>query len=384
MSRQQEPPSERRSSSGRTVDARQLWSGGAATAVVAALIALAGILVCRWLFNIPILAPRQDGAWGNASTAGYAIAAAAAALAATAIMHLLLIATPRPQRHARWHRIGALLVTTGRNGTDTSTTRTAELEEPTQPLAPTTSPAILVPTSVPMCQPPCFGSAGNHLCDLGPRHVNLGNAKYRWESQGTAEAEIGGTGLSVQIPAIGVVNDQKPRTVYLDINHWYALARHIYARPDLLPGSLPLPDDRARAAPRRRPRPRSWRRESGQPADAYRSRVLILSNLQGGAGPTRKGDRPHPGQGTGELTTGTRPSASYRGERDRLGRRPAWGGKPDGDTVPAAAGADSGVFLGLLARYHVARGPGPVSLLPSVTQPSHNHSWGAAPTGGPH
>ena len=102
MSRQEEPRSERRSSSGRTVDARQLWSGGAATAVVAALIALVGILVCRWLFNIPVLAPRQDGAWGNASTAGYAIAAAAAALAATAIMHLLLIATPRPQMFFTW------------------------------------------------------------------------------------------------------------------------------------------------------------------------------------------------------------------------------------------------------------------------------------------
>ena len=102
MSRQEEPPSERRSSSGRTVDARQLWSGGAATAVVAALIALVGILVCRWLFNIPVLAPRQDGAWGDASTAGYAIAAAAAALVATAIMHLLLIATPRPQMFFTW------------------------------------------------------------------------------------------------------------------------------------------------------------------------------------------------------------------------------------------------------------------------------------------
>ena len=92
MSAQEKPPSERRSSSGRTVDARQLWSGGAATAVIAALIALAGILVCRWLLGIPVLAPRQDGAWGDASTAGYA-AAAAAALAATAIMHLLLLTT---------------------------------------------------------------------------------------------------------------------------------------------------------------------------------------------------------------------------------------------------------------------------------------------------
>ena len=102
MYRQEEPPSQRRSSSGRTVDARQLWSGGAATAAVAALIALVGILVCRWLFNIPVLAPRQDGAWGDASTAGYAIAAAVAALVATAIMHLLLIGTPRPRMFFTW------------------------------------------------------------------------------------------------------------------------------------------------------------------------------------------------------------------------------------------------------------------------------------------
>src|SRR3974377_1073207 len=102
MSRQEEPPSERTSSPGRTVDARQLWSGGGARAVVAALIALAGILVCRWLFNIPILAPRQDGAWGDASTAGYAIAAAAAALVGAGIMHLLLIGTPRPRMFFTW------------------------------------------------------------------------------------------------------------------------------------------------------------------------------------------------------------------------------------------------------------------------------------------
>ena len=102
MSKQEEPLSERASSPDRTVDARQLWSGGAATAVVAALIALAGILVCRWLFNVPLLAPRQDGAWGDASTAEYAFAAAAAALAATAVMHLLLTATPRPLVFFNW------------------------------------------------------------------------------------------------------------------------------------------------------------------------------------------------------------------------------------------------------------------------------------------
>ena len=86
----------------RRVDARQLWSGGAATAVVAALIALVGILVCRWLFKIPILAPQRDGAWGAASTVGYVFAAAAIALFATAIMHLLLISTPRPRMFFGW------------------------------------------------------------------------------------------------------------------------------------------------------------------------------------------------------------------------------------------------------------------------------------------
>src|SRR5258707_13066161 len=86
----------------RRVDARPLWSGGVATAVVAALIALVGILVCRWLFNVPILSPRREGAWGNASTAGYVLAAAACALAATALLYLLLLSTPYPRGFLAW------------------------------------------------------------------------------------------------------------------------------------------------------------------------------------------------------------------------------------------------------------------------------------------
>ena len=86
----------------RKVDAKTLWSGGVATAVVAGLIALVGILVCRWLFKIPILAPSGDGAWGDASTAGYVVAAAAVALAATGLMHLLLLAAPYPRVFFGW------------------------------------------------------------------------------------------------------------------------------------------------------------------------------------------------------------------------------------------------------------------------------------------
>ncbi len=86
----------------RRVDAKPLWSGGVATAVVAALIALVGILVCRWLFNVPILSPRREGAWGDASTVGYVFAAAACALVATALMYLLLISTPYPRVFFGW------------------------------------------------------------------------------------------------------------------------------------------------------------------------------------------------------------------------------------------------------------------------------------------
>jgi Family of unknown function (DUF6069) len=95
-------PAGRTRESGLTVDAGRLWPGGIATAVVAALVALAGVLVCRWLFGIPLLAPKSDGAYGDAHTTGMVLAAAAAALVATALMHLLLIGTPRPLAFFNW------------------------------------------------------------------------------------------------------------------------------------------------------------------------------------------------------------------------------------------------------------------------------------------
>lgn len=95
-------PAGRTRDSGLTVDAGRLWPGGIATAVVAALVALAGILICRWLFNIPLLAPKGDGAYGDVHTTGFVFAAAAVALIATALMHLLLIGTPRPLAFFNW------------------------------------------------------------------------------------------------------------------------------------------------------------------------------------------------------------------------------------------------------------------------------------------
>jgi Family of unknown function (DUF6069) len=84
------------------VDAGQLWAGGAATAVVAGLIALVGVLVCRWLFNVPILAPKHEGAYGNAHTTTLILLSALAALVATLLAHLLLLSTPRPMLFFDW------------------------------------------------------------------------------------------------------------------------------------------------------------------------------------------------------------------------------------------------------------------------------------------
>jgi hypothetical protein len=84
------------------LDPRRLWSGGAATAAVAALAAGAGILIARGLFDVAVLAPERDGLWGNASTGVYALFAAAAALTATGLRHILSVATPAPARFFGW------------------------------------------------------------------------------------------------------------------------------------------------------------------------------------------------------------------------------------------------------------------------------------------
>lgn len=84
------------------VNTGRLWSGGAAAAVVAALLAIAGIVIARGIFDVPILAPRGDGAWGDASTWWYAFWAGFAGLLATAVAHVLLLTTPQPRTFFGW------------------------------------------------------------------------------------------------------------------------------------------------------------------------------------------------------------------------------------------------------------------------------------------
>jgi hypothetical protein len=84
------------------VNAGRLWAGGLATAVIAALITIAGILLARGLFDVPILAPKGQGVWGDASTGWYALGAAVLSLVATGLVHVLLLTTPRPMRFFSW------------------------------------------------------------------------------------------------------------------------------------------------------------------------------------------------------------------------------------------------------------------------------------------
>jgi len=86
----------------RSVNAGRLWTGGVATALVAALVTLVGVLIARGLFDVPVLAPTDEGTLGNASTFRLAAFAAAAALLATGLLHLLLASTPRPLQFFTW------------------------------------------------------------------------------------------------------------------------------------------------------------------------------------------------------------------------------------------------------------------------------------------
>jgi Family of unknown function (DUF6069) len=86
---------------GPTVDAGRLWAGGFATAVVAAIVALVGVLVGEALLDSDMIEPPLLPI-GNSLAVRYAFTAAALALVATALAHLLALTTPRPRGFFSW------------------------------------------------------------------------------------------------------------------------------------------------------------------------------------------------------------------------------------------------------------------------------------------
>jgi Family of unknown function (DUF6069) len=81
------------------VAAGRLWAGGLATALVAALTAVVGVLIATGILDVEVLGPPG---FTDSEAANYAIAAAVAALLATALIHLLIISTPRPFAYFHW------------------------------------------------------------------------------------------------------------------------------------------------------------------------------------------------------------------------------------------------------------------------------------------
>lgn len=102
--------SDRESDARSDIDAGRLWAGGLAVAAVAALVAIAGVVIARGVFDVPVLAPQGNGTWGDADTGLYAVAGAVGALAATGLMHLLILFTPRPRLFFGWIMALATLV----------------------------------------------------------------------------------------------------------------------------------------------------------------------------------------------------------------------------------------------------------------------------------
>ena len=95
---------------GRSLDAGALWAGGLATAVVAALVAVVGVLLGEQVLGIDMVEPPLVPI-GDLFAVRYAITAALLALVMTAIAHLLVLTTPRPRSFLSW--IGGLMVAVG-------------------------------------------------------------------------------------------------------------------------------------------------------------------------------------------------------------------------------------------------------------------------------
>jgi hypothetical protein len=86
-----------------TVNARSLWTGGVATALVAALVAIVGVLIIRGVLSIPIIAPANtSGAIDYVGAVWMAGFAALGGLVATALIHVLLLLAPQPLAFFGW------------------------------------------------------------------------------------------------------------------------------------------------------------------------------------------------------------------------------------------------------------------------------------------
>ncbi len=104
-----------------SVDAKRLWSGGLATAGVAALVAVVGVLIGRDVLDFAIEDSAIVLSVGDSLTFEYALTAFLLALAATGLAHALSVSTPKPQAFFGWivglATLTAVVVPFAREGT---------------------------------------------------------------------------------------------------------------------------------------------------------------------------------------------------------------------------------------------------------------------------
>jgi hypothetical protein len=90
------------------LNAGRLWVGGLATAVIAGLVNLIGMLIVRGVFGVAVPVPTVTGGMSRLT---YVLLAIGAALLATLLLHVLLLGAPRPLTFFTWIVVLATIVT---------------------------------------------------------------------------------------------------------------------------------------------------------------------------------------------------------------------------------------------------------------------------------
>jgi hypothetical protein len=85
-----------------SVDAGRLWTGGLATALVAALTAWVGVLLALGVLDVNLATTAVVLHVSDSLGLNYAVTAFLAAVAATGLAHLLSVTTPRPRSFFSW------------------------------------------------------------------------------------------------------------------------------------------------------------------------------------------------------------------------------------------------------------------------------------------
>jgi hypothetical protein len=82
------------------VDAGRFWAGVVATALVAALVGLVGVVIVDQILGIELVV--QDIFGTDSTGAAYVVGAAVIAVLAGGLLHLLVLTTPKPKAFFGW------------------------------------------------------------------------------------------------------------------------------------------------------------------------------------------------------------------------------------------------------------------------------------------